>query len=239
MSPEAQSVLASSFTALAAVHHLAFAVVMVMFWIRRRSMERAIALYFAAAFGTVTFAAASHSAARPWAVLAAVLCALWVREAVRPVNKMSFRRTPKARLFVMGALGILAFVYPGYSPGLPAFVFSPLGVTLPPTLLAALAVMNSAAPATDRPLHWTLAASGIIVSVYGLVLEGWIHIPLLIGAAYAAPLLTGWAKVIDERSEVHGTSVDAVRDRIHKRRVLFTRARRSNVRRLDFRKHRR
>ncbi len=239
MSPETQLELARRFLALAALHHLALAVVMVIFWIRRRSMERTVAIYFTAAFGTAAVALATSPDGRGAAAVAAGLCGLWALEAAHPSNTLSFRRTPKARLLVMAALGAFAFVYPGCPTGLPAFVFSPLGVTLPPTLLAALAVMNAAAPGTRRPLHWSLAAVGLVVSAAGLFTQSWVHAPLFAASAYAVPLLLGRAKLAEERSEVGATSVSAVRERIHKRRVLFARPRRSSVRRLDVRRRRR
>ncbi len=236
MSPEAQMAVAQDFLSIAGLHHLAVAVVAVLFWIRRRDMERTVAVYFALAFATTTVALAGHPSARAVAALAAGLSALWCYEVARPKNVLSFRRASRLRLTVMGALGLFALLYPGYSGELPSFVFSPLGVTLPPTLLLALAVMNSAAPATNRPLHWSLAAAGLFIGVNGLLVEGWIHVPLATASVYAVPLLLGRAKVVEDRGETDATSVRAVHERLHKRRVLFSRTRRSSVRKINVRK---
>ena len=187
---------------------------------------------------TATVALAGHPSARPVAPLAAGLSALWCFEVARPKNVLSFRRAPRLRLAIMGALGLFALLYPGYSSELPSFVFSPLGVTLPPTLLLALAVINSAAPSTNRPLHWSLASAGLFISVSGLIVEGWIHVPLALASAYAVPLLLGRTKVIEGRGEADATSVRAVHERMHKRRVLLTRSRRSSVRKIDVRRRR-
>ena len=238
MSPEAQQAVAESFLLLAALHHLAVAVIAVLFWIRRRSMERSVGVYFALAFATSTIALASYAPARAMAALPAGLAALWCLEVARPRNVLSFRRTPKARLVVAGAMALFALLYPGYSGKLPSFVFSPLGVTLPPTLLLALAVMNSAAPTTSRPLHWSLAAVGLVIGVSGLFTEGWIHVPLVAASLYAAPLLLGRAVVREDEGEADATSIRAVHDRMHKRRVLLSRPRRSSVRKLDVRRRR-
>jgi hypothetical protein len=235
MSPEAQLELALKYLTLSALHHLAIVVVMVIFWIRRQAMERTVAVYLAAAFGTSAFAMLSNAGTRLWGALAALLAALWIVEVVRAEGRLSFRRAPKSRLVVMALLCGFGLAYPGYSGALPSFVFSPLGVTLPPTLLVSLAALNSAAPDTNRPLHWALAVSGVVVGVSGLLVEGPVHVPLLVASGYALPLLAGRAKVTEERSEVDGTSVSAVQDRIHKRRVLMSRPRRSSVRRLDMR----
>lgn len=235
MSPEAQQIVAGDFILLAALHHLAVAVVAVLFWIRRRSMERTVAVYLALAFATTAAALATHAPARIGAALAAALCVLWVVEAVRPRNVLSFNRAPRFRLGSMAAVALFALLYPGYSGELPVFVFSPLGVTLPPTLLLALAVLNVAAPGTNRPLHWTLAVVGLSVGVDGLVTEGWIHAPLVAASVYAVPLLLGKAVLREDTDGIDATSVRAVHDRMHKRRVLLSRPRRSSVRKLDVR----
>lgn len=236
---EAEQIVAGRFLALAAAHHFAIVVVAVLFWVRRRSMERTVAVYFALAFTTATIALASHPPARVLAAFPAGLAALWFHEAARLRNVLSLRRAPRIRLIVAGALGLYGFVYPGYTGELPSFVFSPLGVVLPPTLLVALAVMNAAAPETNRPLHWTLAAVGLVMGVNGAVVGGWTHLPLIAAALYTAPLLLGRAVLTDERAETDATSVRAVHDRMHKRRVLLSKPRRSSVRRLDVRKRRR
>jgi hypothetical protein len=236
MSPEAQRIVAAQFAVLAALHHLAVAVVVVLFWIRRRSMERTVAVYVATAFLTAAVAQATRVPTLPGAAAAAALSALWWLEVFRPRNELSFRRTPRVRLVLMALAAAFAFIYPGYSGELPTFVFSPLGVTLAPTLLLALALMNCAAPATNRKLHWSLAGVGVVFGVVGLFTEGLIHVPLVAASLYAAPLLLGRAVLKEDKSEVDATSVRAVHERMHKRRVLLSRPRRSSVRRLDVRK---
>jgi hypothetical protein len=230
--------IAESSAGLAALHHLVVAVLISIFWIRRRSMERTVAAYFAVAFGTCCFALSTRPETRVLAVVSAGLSALWISEIVRVRNSLAFRSTPGPRLVVMAALWIFAFIYPGHSGNLPSFIFSSLGVTLPPTLIAALATVNAAAPFTNRPLHWTLAATGAVLGMIGLFTEGIVHVPLLVASGYAVPLLLGRAKVVEDRSPVSDTSMRAVADRIHGRRVLFTKARRSSVRKLDIRKRR-
>ena len=238
MSPEAQLTIAGNFIALAGLHHLAVVVILVLFWIRRRSMERPVAVYMAAAFLTTTVALASHPSTRVVAALPAGLTALWCLEISRPRNVLSLRRTPRLRIWLMGIATAFALAYPGYSGELPSFIFSPLGVTLPPTLLLALALLNAAAPRTNRPLHWSLTGVGLAIGVAGLFMEGWIHVPLIATSLYAVPLLLGKAVLREDPGEIDATSVRAVHERMHKRRVLMSRSRRSPVRRLDIHKRR-
>jgi hypothetical protein len=230
--------IAESFAGLAALHHLAIAVLVAIFWIRRRSMERPVALYFVLAFATTCLALAGRPQTRGFAAISAALCALWIFEAVRVRGSMTFRSSPRPRLVVMLALWIYALIYPGHSGELPSFLFSSLGVTLAPTLIASLATLNAAAPSTNRSLHWSLAAAGAFVGVTGLLSEGIVHVPLLIASVYSVPLLMGRARTVEERPPVSDTSVRAVATRIHERRVLFSKARRTSVRRLKIRKRR-
>lgn len=245
MPHEALRTVAQNFLSVAALHHLAIAVVAVLFWIRRRDMERTVAVYFGLAFGTTAWAMATHPSLRAGAVAAAVLAALWLHETVRPANVLSFKSTPRPRLVVMAALALFGLIYPGYSGDLPSFVFSPFGVLLPPTLIVALATLNCAAPQTNRKLHWSTAVAGLAAGVVGIVAAArasgpftarLLHVPLLAAAIYAVPLLTGRAKTSESTTTGSETSVRVVTDRIHSRRVLMTRARRTSVRRLDIRK---
>jgi hypothetical protein len=239
MSPEAQQAVAADFLLLAALHHLAIVVVAVLFWIRRRSMERTVAIYMSIAFATATVALTSHPSARAVAPFAAGLTVLWALEAVHLRNVLSFRRTPRLRMWLMAAAAFFALLYPGYSGELPTFVFSPIGVTLPPTALLSLAVLNAAAPRTNRVLHWSLAIVGSVLGGVGLAFEGWVHAPLVATSLYAMPLLMGRATLREDPGEVDTTSVRVVHDRIHKRRVLMSKPRRSSVRKLDIRRRRR
>jgi len=236
MSPEAQLAVAGNFAGLAGLHHLAVVVILVLFWIRRRSMERPVAIYMALAFLTTTVTLASHAPTRVVAALPAALAVLWCLEVARPRNVLSVRRSPRFRIWFMGIATAFALSYPGYSGELPAFIFSPLGVTLPPTLLLALALLNAAAPRTNRTLHWSLTGVGLVTGVAGLFTEGWIHVPLVATSIYAVPLLLGKAVLREDPGEIDATSVRAVHERMHKRRVLMSRPRRSPVRKLDIHK---
>ena len=62
--------------------------------------------------------------------------------------------------------------------------------------------------------------------------------PLVAASLYAAPLLLGRAVVREDEGEADATSIRAVHDRMHKRRVLLSRPRRSSVRKLDVRRRR-
>lgn len=222
MATDALRQVSREFLSLSAFHHLVLFTILVMFWVRRQSMERVIAGYFTFAFGTATIALATHPGTRASAVAAACVAALWVREVVRPRTVLTFRETPRARLIVMGLAGVFALAYPGYSEGLPSIVFAPLGVILPPTLIAATALLNCAAPRTDRPLHWSLAAIGLAVAAVGAGEErSWVHAPLLVVSLYAVPLLLGKAKTVERPEAVPETSLKKMRDRLYARRTLL------------------
>jgi hypothetical protein len=235
---EAEHAAAERFLLLAAAHHLIAIVIGALFWVRRRDMERAVAIYFALAFASTAVALATVPSGRITAAVAALLALLWCREVVHPRNVLSLRRTPRLRLVIMGILGVYALAYPAYPVPEPIFVFAPLGVTLQPTVLLALALLNAAAPRTDRLLHWALVVVGLLLASVGAFSEGWAHAPLAVAAVYGVPLLLGRFAVRDEGHETDATSVRAVHDRMHKRRVLLSRPRRSSVRRLDIRKRR-
>ena len=234
----AEQEAAQRFLLLAGAHHLIVIVIGVLFWVRRRDMERPVAVYFGIAFATAAYAMATQSGGIVAAVTAAALSFLWWREVARVENSLALRRAPKFRLAAMALLGLYAFAYPGYSLELPSFAGSPLGVTLHPTVMLALALMNAAAPYTNRTLHWTLVGVGGVLGLVGLATGGWTHAPLVVTALYGVPLLLGRANVTEERSETDATSVRAVHDRMHKRRVLLSRPRRSSVRKLDVHKRR-
>jgi hypothetical protein len=231
--------IAADFTTLAAAHHLTLAVIMVIFWMRRRSMERAVAAYFVLAFGTTAGALFTRTESLAPAVVAAGLAALWAIEAVRPRNVLNFKRTPMLRLVVMSVLGFFGFVYPGYSGDLPSFIFSPLGVILPPALIIALAVMNSALKDSNRVLHWAHAVSGLAYGAIGIAAEGWVHLPLLAISAYAIPLLLGRGGERMPRDETSGKDVRQIRDRMYARKTLLPGPRPPRARRFKIRRHRR
>jgi hypothetical protein len=235
MNAELLKTIAADNLGLAAGHHLAVAVIGAIFWIRRASMERIVDVYFAAAFATTAFALSSVAASRPAAVIATGLAVLWIRDAILLRTRYDFRRAPRARLTVMAVAALFAIVYPGYSGELPSFIFSPLGVLLPPTILLALALVNCASPATDRVLHWALAGSGLLAGAVGLAVEGPIHVPLLVVSVYAVPLLLGKGKQVVREPDAGSDSVRQMRDRMYARKTLLPgprepRRRRFNVR---------
>lgn len=220
MSPELLKAVALRFAGLAAIHHIALTILAGVYWGHRRGMNRVIDVYLATAFGTTAFALATERRLVPWALLAGVLAALFVAEVVRPTNDFRFLRTPRVRLVVMVALGLFGFAYPGYSGDYPGMIFAPLGVILPPTLLVALALLNSAWPDSNRVLHWALALSGLAVGVPGLVAEGWLHAPLLAASLYAVPLLLGRGKTIAPTDPSAG-GIREIRDRMYSRWTLL------------------
>ena len=235
MDPAVLREIAADHLALAVAHHLAVGVIGALFWIRRRSMERVVDVYLAVAFATVAYATWRVAATLPWAIVAVAIALLWLRDARRPRNTFDFRLTPRPRLVIMGAAALFALLYPGYSPGLPAFAVSPLGVILAPTLVLALALLNSASPATDRGLHWTLAAAGGAAALTGLLVEGPIHLPLLLVAAYAVRLLLGKGKE-REHGDSSSPSVRQIRDRMYSRKTLLPGPREARPRRFRIRR---
>jgi len=221
MNPQLLKAIALDNLALSSAHHIVLFALLTVFWIRRRSMERIVDAYFAAAFATTALALAAAPATRAWAVVAAVLSALWVVDTVNPRNLADFRRAPTLRMVLMAIVGAFAFVYPGYSGDLPGLFFSPIGVILPPTLTIALAILNCAWPGTNRLLHWIHAACGAVVAIIGLFTEGWIHLPLLIASVYALPLLLGRGRIIEGRDPTASRSVRGIRDRMYTRKTFL------------------
>ena len=206
---------------LAGLHHLALFTLLIIVWIRRRSIERLMAAYFTLAFTTVAYTLTPHAGTRVWGVASAALACLWLSEAVRTRGSYDLARSPRTRLVVMGAFGAFAVAYPGFSGGLPSFMFSPLGTTLPPTLIAATALLNAASPGTYRALHWSLAVAGLVVGIPGLAFEGWIHAPLVVVSAYAVPLLLGKGRLRDATEPARPASVEHIRDRMYARRTFL------------------
>jgi len=221
MTPEIARGVALRFLGLAALHHLVLTVLAGVYWGHRRGMTRAIDAYLAAAFATTALALATERRLLPWALVAAAVAALFVIDTVRPRNAFVFARTPRVRLVVMAGLGLFGFAYPGYSGEYPILVFSPLGVLLPPTLLVALALENTAWPESNRVLHWTVAVAGLVVAVPGLFVEGWIHAPLLAASLYAVPLLLGRGRTLEPPGGSEGGTVQELRDRMYSRWTLL------------------
>lgn len=206
---------------VAGAHHLVLYTIIVIAWVRRKSLERLFAVYFATAFASAAYALLSHEGARAWGAMSVVVAGLWLAEAIRPRGTYAFRHTPRPRLFVMAALAAFGLLYPGYSAGLPAFVFSPLGVILHPTLIASISLLNAASPDVGRRLHWSSAAVGLAVSVHGAIVEGWSHAPLAVASAYAVALLLGKGRRRDASEPAGATSVRQIRERMYSRRTFL------------------
>jgi hypothetical protein len=230
--------LSQRFLPLSAGHHLALLVMLSILWMRREALTRVSTTYFAIAFATTAFALATRPETRWSAVAAGALAVLWLRDALRPTVTMSFGRAPRLRLWIMGCLGLFGFAYPGYSGDLPSVFFAPLGVILAPTLLVALALLNSASPSTDRTVHWALAATAVAVGGVGLFVEGWIQAPLVAAAAYAVVLLLGAGRPIEAREGTRERSVREIRDRMYARRTILPGPRDPRRRRFKVRRRR-
>ena len=237
MSPEVLRAVSEEFLLLSLIHHLVFVVVLVILWIRREAMARTVNAYFAVAFATASFALATRPETRATAVVSAALAALWLWSAGGSKLALSFDRTPRLRLWIMAVLGLFGLAYPGYSGELPSAFFAPLGVILPPTVVVALAVLNAAAPSTNRIVHWSLAATGLGVGAAGLATEGWVHVPLVAISVYAVALLLGAGRVIEEQDGPRERSVREIRDRMYSRRTILPGPR--DPRRRRFRSRRR
>jgi hypothetical protein len=238
MNPEVLRQISEEFLLLSVLHHMAFVVLAAILWMRREAMARTVDAYLGVAFATAAFALATRQETRAAAVVAAALAALWFWDAAGPRLAIAFGRTPRLRLWIMAALGVFGLCYPGYSGDLPSAFFAPLGVILPPTVIVALAILNAAAPTTNRVVHWSLAATGLGVGVAGLFVEGWIHAPLVAVAVYAIALLAGAGRVIEERSGPRERSVREIRDRMYSRRTMLPGPRDPRRRRFGSRRRR-
>jgi hypothetical protein len=221
MSVDVQKSIADGFALISAAHHLALAVILAILWIRRRSIERTLGVYFAAAFATSAAALSSRPESRPLSILAIVVCSLWVLYVRRREEAMGFRRTPRLRLWLMAAAGLVAFTYP--VPGeASAGIRSPLGVLLPPTVLLGLAFLNSTYPNVGRALHWTLSATGVFLSIIALASDAnYAHVVLLCVSVYGALLLLGAGREIEEVEDSPVGTVREIRDRMYRRRTLL------------------
>jgi len=230
--------IAQRHLALAGAHHLALIVILTLLWTRRRGMERTVAAYFTSAFATAALALLTESGTRPLGAVAAALAALWATEVVRPRGTLSFEATPRGRLAAMALLGLFGFAYPGYSGELPSFLFSPMGVLLPPSLLVATALLNCVAPRSNRLLHWAHAVSAGAIGAVVVRLEGWTAVPLFAVSAYAAALLLGRGRIAAPRDPARETTVRQIRDRMYSRRTLLPGPHDPRRRRLPVRRRR-
>lgn len=206
---------------LAGLHHLALFAILVVAWTRRDTAGRMLSVYFAAAFGTAAVSLLAHTGTRIDGAFSLALCLLWLAEVARPRIGLEFARTPRTRLVAMSAAGAFAVSYPGYSGALPSFIFSPLGVLLAPTLLAATSLLNASCGRTNHVIHWSMAGVGAAVAVAGLASGGWEHVPLLVVSVYAAPLLLGRGRLRPEAPKNAPGSVREVSRRMHSRRSIL------------------
>ncbi len=214
---------------LAGFHHLLLAVLAAMWWLRRDQIGRCLSAYMAFAFATTAVALRSHPA---WwlagGLVSAALALAWLREAICPRFRMSFERTPKLRLGLMLAAAGFAVAYPGYSGDLPAFIFSPLGVTVRPTLLLALALLNSVTPTADRTLRWTHAVAGVCYGAAGVASASSLgpasvvaSLVLVLTSCYALALLIVAAREIDTDNAPSATSIEQLRTRMYQRHTFL------------------
>jgi hypothetical protein len=208
---------------LAALHHLAVFVILVVVWVRRESASRVLSFYFAVAFGTVAGALVSGGGLLiVRGLVAAALAVLWTAAAIKGRLELSFARTPRPRLVLMAVAGAFALCYPGYTgEHPPLFIFAPLGVLLPPTLLSANALLAAASATRRGRLHWALAIVGLVSGVLGLFGGGWFHVPLTLVSAYSVWLLLGRERLLPEKGAEGPRSVREIRDRMYSRRSLL------------------
>ncbi len=214
---------------LAGFHHLLIFTVAVVWWIRREKVGRVLSAYMALAFATTTVALRSHPA---WwlagGLVSGALAVAWFREAIRPSFHTSFEHTPRLRLGLMLVAAGFAVAYPGHSGDLPAFVFSPLGVTVQPTLLLALAFLNSVTPIANRNLRWIHAIAGTCYGVAGVVSALSLgpttivaSLVLVLASCYTFVLLIVGTHEIDPNDARGATSVKQLRARMYRRHTLL------------------
>jgi len=219
--PAAVREVALSFLPLAGLHHLALFVILVVVWSRREAARPILSAYLTVAFATAAVSLLSTEGARPLGPVAVALAALWLAETLRPATRLAFRRTPRPRLVMMGAAAAFAVAYPGHSGELPSFIFSPLGVTLAPTLLASLALLNATEGPTNRTLHWSLSCVGLALGAIGVALQQWAEIALLAVSLYAMVLLVRGGRLLPTEGDERPTSVRDVRQRMYSRWSLL------------------
>jgi len=232
---EILTALATANVGIAAIHHLSLILGAVFLWMRR-DLARTPSVLLAAAFVTTAWVMLPHAGARVGGVVAAALALFWIIEVVRPDSTLSFVGTERTRLLVSLAAFVYALFYPGYETGLPLALAAPVGVLLPPTVLAALSVLNGAAPRVRPSSHWAHIGAGLAFGIWGIALGQWFHAPLAAFAAYGAVLRLRGTTRLEEGGEPEG-SVRSIRDRMFARKTLLQRprkyVRRIKVRRRD------
>jgi hypothetical protein len=225
LDPVTMREVAIRFLPLAGLHHLAIFVIAVTVWNRRESAHRLLGFYLSTAFATSSVVLLTHTGTRPAGMVAVVLCALWLRYTLGSGRGFSFRLTPRPRLALMGLAVAFAVGYPGFSPDLPSFIFSPLGVTLRPTVLASLAVLNAVERRVDRTLHWALTVAGALLGVVGMARGFWPDAALVLTSGYAVFLLLRGGGVLSDVDDAPAGNVEEMRRRMYSRRSFLLKPR--------------
>jgi hypothetical protein len=157
---------------------------------------------------------------------ALALAALWLGETFRPECDMTFAHTPRPHLLLAAAGAVIAFVYPGYSGDLPAFIFAPLGVLIAPTLMLGLSLIV----AVDSRRARLLAAAHVLAGlVFGLTttvgdptarggVGGLILLALSVLAALTA---LGRVRMRESDDVPRETSIEQMRAHLYQRRTLL------------------
>ncbi len=218
--------IATAHLGISALHHIITFVLAVIWWQRRRELGRVLSAYLAVCFITVAWSMRGPL----WGtggIAAVALAILWMKETVRPECVMAFARTPRLRLLVAAVGAIVALAYPGYSGELPAFIFAPLGVLIPPTLLLGLSLLVAVDARRARLLTAAHAVAGFIYAVVGFVVDG-LTVRAVVGgfalvllSAFAAMTATGHAMMREENELPPETSVEQIRTRLYQRRTLL------------------
>jgi len=206
---------------LAGLHHLAIFTVAAIIWARRESARTVLSAYMSGAFATAAAVLLWSSGTRPYGLLAIALAVVWLRETTNPRGELAFRRTPRPRLALMAAAAALALCYPGYSGGLPPFIFSPVGVTLQPTVILSLALLNASEGPTNRTLHWILAIVGAALGVAGAARGEWLDVSLLLLSGHAGLLLIRGGRLLPDEGQETAGSVEDIRRRMYARRSFL------------------
>ncbi len=218
--------IAGAHVGLAALHHVATVVLGVIWWQRREELGRILPAYLAVCFLTVAWSMRGPL----WFVGGApalVFAALWIRETVRPECVMVFTRTPKPRLALAVAGAIVALAFPGYSGELPAFIVSPLGVLIAPTLLLGLSLLVAVDASNARIITAAHALAGLIsgvvcVATDGPTAHGLVGGISLIAMSLAAALVAlGRAPMLEEEEFPQETSVEQIRSRLYQKKTLL------------------
>ncbi len=218
--------IATAHLGLAALHHLVTVVLGVIWWQRREELGRILPAYLAASFLTVAWSMRGPLWLTGGAP-ALVLAAIWIRETVRPECVMVFTRTPKPRLALAAAAALVALAFPGYSSELPAFIVSPLGVLIAPTLLLGLSLLVAVDARAARIITAAHALAGLVCGVACIVADGPTApglvggLALIVMSVVAALIVLGLAPTLEEEELPRETSVEQIRSRLYQKKTLL------------------